>query len=206
MVQTMTHNLARRRTHTAPCLGLLAFGVAAMASACATTTTERLGLPPLQTVSKVDLSRYTGTWFEIASYPQRFQKGCTGTTATYTLRDDGEIGVVNRCRKGSLQGKEDSAEGRARVVDATTNAKLEVTFFWPFWGDYWIIDLGQNYEYAVVGHPGRDYLWILSRTPSMEDSVYRGILDRLQAKGYPLDRLQKTLQPGQAPTSDPVGG
>jgi len=159
------------------------------------TTTERLGLPPLQTVAKVDLSRYTGTWYEIASYPQRFQKGCTNTTATYTLRDDGEIGVVNRCRKGSLEGEEDSAEGRARVVDATTNAKLEVTFFRPFWGDYWIIDLGENYEYAVVGHPGRDYLWILSRTPTMEESVYQGILNRLQTKGYPLDRLQKTLQP-----------
>jgi|GEM_PF-1136667 len=83
--------------------------VASIASGCATTTTERLGLPPLQTVAKVDLSRYTGTWYEIASYPQRFQKGCTGTTATYTLRDDGEIGVVNRCRKGSLDGEEDSA-------------------------------------------------------------------------------------------------
>ncbi|MFC1642124.1 lipocalin family protein [Myxococcota bacterium] len=177
-----------------------------MTAACATTTTERLGLPPLQTVAKVDLSRYTGTWFEIASYPQRFQKGCTGTTATYNLRDDGEIGVVNRCRKGSLDGPEDSAKGRARVVDDTTNAKLEVSFFWPFWGDYWIIDLGENYEYAVVGHPARDYLWILSRTPAMDDAVYQGILDRLQAKDYPLDRLQKTLQPTTAPTSVPVGG
>lgn len=176
-----------------------------LVSACATSTTERLGLPPLQTVAKVDLSRYIGTWFEIASYPQKFQEGCTGTTATYTLRDDGEIGVANRCRKGSLQGEEDSAEGRARVVDETTNAKLEVTFFWPFWGDYWIIDLGKNYEYAVVGHPGRDYLWILSRTPTMDDSVYKGILDRLQAKGYPLDRLQRTLQRAESPMTAPAG-
>ncbi len=99
MVRTQTYKPARRFAHAARYVGLLALWVAAMASACATTTTERLGLPPLQTVSKVDLSRYTGTWFEIASYPQRFQKGCTGTTATYTLRDDGEIGVVNRCRK-----------------------------------------------------------------------------------------------------------
>jgi apolipoprotein D and lipocalin family protein len=184
---------------------LLAMGVVVMTSACATTTTDRLGLPPLQTVAKVDLSRYTGTWFEIASYPQRFQRGCTGTTATYTLRDAGEIGVVNRCRKGSLDGVEDSAEGRARVVDTSTNAKLEVTFFWPFWGDYWVIDLGERYEYAVVGHPSRDYLWILSRTPHMEDAVYQGILDRLRAKGYPLDRLQNTLQPAVAPMSTPAG-
>ena len=206
MILTQTHNPARRRAHRAPCGVLCALWIAAMASACATTTTKRRGLPPLQTVAKVELSRYTGTWFEIASYPQRFQKGCTGTTATYTLRDDGEIGVINRCRKGSLGGEEDSAEGRARVVDATTNAKLEVTFFWPFWGDYWIIDLGESYEYAVVGHPGRDYLWILSRTPTMDDTVYQGILDRLQAKGYSLDRLQKTLQPATAPKPAPKGG
>ena len=174
--------------------------------ACATTTTERLDLPPLETVAEVDLSRYVGTWFEIASYPQRFQKGCTGTTATYSLRDDGEVDVVNRCRKGSLDGKEDSARGRARVVDTTTNAKLEVSFFRPFWGACWIIDLGENYEYAVVGHPGRDYLWILSRGPTMDDGVYQGILERIQAKGYPLDRLQRTLQPAPAPPPVPPEG
>jgi apolipoprotein D and lipocalin family protein len=207
MVQTQTHNQARGRAYVAQLyVALIALWVASIANGCATTTTERFGLPPLQTVSKVDLSRYTGTWFEIVSYPQRFQRGCTGSAANYTLHDDGEICVVNRCRKGSLEGEENSAEGRARVVDATTNAKLEVTFFWPFWGDYWIIDLGENYEYAVVGHPGRDYLWILSRTPTMDDAVYQGILDRLQAKGYPLDRLQKTLQPATEPASVPKGG
>ena len=177
-----------------------------LAGSCAATTSERLGLPPLQTVAEVDLSRYTGTWFEIASFPQRFQQGCTGTTATYTLRDDGELAVVNRCRKGSLQGEEDSAQGRARVVDAATNAKLEVSFFWPFRGDYWIIDLGKDYEYAVVGHPSRDYLWILSRTPTMDGGVYARILQRLRAKGYQVDRLQKTLQPSSATTAPPAAG
>jgi apolipoprotein D and lipocalin family protein len=186
--------MVRFQAHATICQSLLLLWVGSATGGCAATTTERLGLPPLQTVARVDLSRYTGTWYEIASYPQRFQKGCTGTTATYTLRDDGEIGVVNRCRKGSLDGEEDSAKGRARVVDSSTNAKLEVTFFWPFWGDYWIIDLGERYEYAVVGHPSRDYLWILSRTPAMEAAVYQGILDRLRAKGYPLGRLQRTLQ------------
>ena len=105
--------------------------------------------------------------------------------------------MLNRCRKGSLTGKEDSARGRARVAEGSTNAKLEVSFFRPFWGDYWIIDLGDNYEYAVVGHPGRDYLWILSRTPTMDDEVYAGILQRLRDSGYQLDQLQRTLQPGQ---------
>ncbi|MFC1612130.1 lipocalin family protein [Myxococcota bacterium] len=168
---------------------------AALLAACATTTTDRLGLPPLEAVPQVDLSRYVGTWYEIASFPQRFQKGCTGTTANYTLQEDGEIRVLNRCRKGSLQGKEDSAEGRARVTDPVTNAKLEVTFFWPFWGEYWIVDLDPDYQFAVVGHPGRDYLWILSRTPSMEKEVYTDILERLRNKSYQVERLQRTVQP-----------
>ena len=162
---------------------------------CASTTTERLKLPPLQTVPRVDIARYTGTWYEIAAFPQRFQKGCTATTATYSLRDDGLIKVVNRCRKGSLDGELSSATGKARVKDTKTNAKLEVSFFWPFWGDYWIIDLGDDYEFAVVGHPSRDYLWILSRVPTMDATVYAGILQRLRDKDYPLDRLKRTLQP-----------
>jgi len=162
---------------------------------CATTTTARLRLPMLQTVAQVDLNRYLGIWYEIAAFPQSFQRGCTGSTATYTLRDDGDIDVINRCRIGSLDGKEKKAEGRARVVDRTTNAKLEVSFFRPFWGDYWIIDLGPDYEYAVVGHPSRDYLWILSRTSTMDSAVYDGIIARLRAQGYEVERLNRTLQP-----------
>ena len=161
---------------------------------CASTTTARLSLPELRTVPHVDLERYVGIWYDIASFPQRFQQGCTGTTATYTIRSDGDVDVLNRCRKGSLTGEEDSAKGRARVVDPSTNAKLEVSFFRPFWGDYWIIDLGPNYEYAVVGHPSRDYLWILSRTPTMDGTVYNEILGRLREQGYEVDRLNRTLQ------------
>ena len=161
---------------------------------CSKTTTERLQLPPLETVPEVNLERYLGTWYEIASYPQRYQEGCTATTATYTLREDGDIDVLNKCRKGSVDGKEDTAEGRARLADSHTNAKLEVSFFGPFWGDYWIIDLGPDYEHAVVGHPSRDYLWILSRTPTMNEATYEEILNRIKAKGYPLDRLQRTEQ------------
>ena len=163
---------------------------------CATSTTVRLKLPPLTTVPKVELPRYLGTWYEIASFPQRFQKGCTATTATYALREDGQVDVVNRCRQDRLDGEEKEAKGRARVVDKETNARLEVSFFRPFWGDYWIIDLGADYEFAVVGHPGRDYLWILSRTPTLDAAVYDAILSRLQEKGYETTRLVKTLQPG----------
>jgi apolipoprotein D and lipocalin family protein len=150
--------------------------------------------PPLRVVPKVDLTRYTGTWYEIARYPNRFQKDCVATTATYTLRPDGRVTVVNRCRQKTLDGKVKEAEGVAWVVDKGTNAKLKVRFFWPFSGDYWIIDLGPDYEYAVVGHPKRSYLWILSRTPSLDPAVYQGILDRIAAQGYDLKPLIQTPQ------------
>lgn len=159
------------------------------------STTERLDLPPVQTVEAVDLDRYLGTWYEIASFPQRFQEGCAGTTAEYAFDGDGGIRVVNRCFDGALTGPERVAEGRARLPDPSTPARLEVSFFGPFWGDYWIIDLEDDYQYAVVGHPGRDYLWILSRAPQLEPAVYQGILDRLHAQQYPTDRLEVTPQP-----------
>ena len=170
------------------------FGILALAS-CGTSTTVRRRLPPLETVAKVDLGRYLGTWYEIASFPQKFQRGCTGSIATYSSRSDGMIDVVNRCRKDSLDGEEKIAKGRARVIDPVTNAKLEVSFFRPFWGDYWIVDLGASYDYAVVGHPSRDYLWILCRTRTMDGAVYDGILARLRGQGYEVERLQRTLQP-----------
>jgi apolipoprotein D and lipocalin family protein len=177
----------------------------AMAAGCARSTTERLHLPPLTTVAHVDLSRYVGTWYELANFPTSFQRGCTATTATYALRDDGDIEVVNRCREGTLEGKEKSARGRARVVDGTTNAKLEVSFFRPFWGDYWIIELADDYSHAVIGHPGRDYLWILARTPTMAETTYQGIVARLQAKGYETSRLVRTLQAaGLPPDTSPT--
>jgi apolipoprotein D and lipocalin family protein len=174
-------------------------GALAMAAGCATSTTEQLELPPLETVAHVELSRYLGTWYEIANFPQSFQRGCTATTATYTLLDDGNIEVLNRCRKGSLDGEEKSALGRARVVDRATNAKLEVSFFRPFWGDYWIIDLADDYSYAVVGHPSRDYLWILARNPTMDEATYESIVARLQARGYETSRLVRTLQVAEPP-------
>jgi apolipoprotein D and lipocalin family protein len=165
------------------------------AAGCAATTTARLQLPPLQTVARVDLARYLGTWYEIAAFPQPFQRGCTGTTAVYSLRGDGGLDVLNRCHLGSLDGEVKEARGRARVVDRATNAKLEVSFFRPFWGDYWIVDVGADYEYAVVGHPSRDYLWILGRSPTMDAARYDGIVARLRAQGYEDGRLRRTLQP-----------
>jgi len=153
-------------------------------------------LPPLKTVSQVDIHRYLGTWYEIATIPQHFQKGCTAVRATYSLRPDGKIQVVNSCRKDSLTGKPKSVTGVAWVVDRNTNAKLKVRFFWPFSGDYWIIELDSlNYQYAVVGHPNRKYLWILCRQPEMDDGLYQQLLERIAEHGYDLSRILKTPQP-----------
>ena len=151
------------------------------------------GLPPLKVVTFVDLNRYAGTWYEISRYPNRFQEGCVGTTATYTIRQDGKIDVLNQCRKGTLDGKISSVKGTAWVVDNKTNAKLKVSFFWPFSGHYWIIDLGENYDYAIVGHPDRKYLWILSRSPRMDEKIYNLILEKLKLQFYDTSKLVKTL-------------
>jgi apolipoprotein D and lipocalin family protein len=153
--------------------------------------------PPLRVVDHVDLDRYLGRWYEIASFPQRFQRGCVATRARYSRRADGRILVENECRDGSLDGKLRRIEGVAWVADEgqDTHAKLEVQFFWPFRGDYWIIELDPEYRYAVVGHPSRKYLWILSRTPTLDEGVYRELLGRTAEHGYDVDRLRRTLQP-----------
>jgi apolipoprotein D and lipocalin family protein len=149
---------------------------------------------PLTVVDSVDLQRYLGKWYEISSYPAWFQKGCTGSTAEYSPLTEGKIQVINSCRKGSLEGKLKESKGKAEVVDTATNAKLKVWFLWPFNSIYWIIDLDDDYQWAVVGEPSRKYLWILSRTPTMEEAVYQGILGRLPQKGYDSAKLRKTDQ------------
>jgi apolipoprotein D and lipocalin family protein len=153
------------------------------------------GLPPMRTVDRVDLGRYAGTWYEIATIPQGFQRGCVGVTATYSLRPDGEVEVVNRCRKERLDGPERSVTGRAWVVDPASSAKLKVSFFWPFRGDYWVVDLDPEYRWAVVGHPSRNYCWVLSREPRLDEAIFEGILGRLRDQGYDTGRLVRTPQP-----------
>ena len=148
----------------------------------------------LETVAEVDLEKYAGTWYEIASFPQRFQKGCHCTTATYTKSDKDYIIVENRCRKDSVNGKESYIKGKAFIDPGTGNAKLKVQFFWPFKGKYWIIDLADDYSYAVVGHPNRAYLWILSRTPKMDKNTYEEIVGRIKEKKFDISKLQKTVQ------------
>jgi apolipoprotein D and lipocalin family protein len=158
---------------------------------CAATAKDN---PPLTVVNSVDLERYLGKWYEIASYPAWFQKGCTGSTAEYSLLPDGKIQVINRCRKDSLDGPLKESKGKAEVVDTVTNAKLKVWFFWPFKGNYWIIDLNPDYQWAVVGEPSWKYLWILSRTPTLDEAVYQEISGRLPQKGYDPAKLRRTAQ------------
>ncbi len=150
--------------------------------------------PPLEVVDYVDLNRYVGTWYEIARFPMYFERNCVGVTATYTLREDGKIDVLNKCRYKTFDGKEKSAKGIAWVADEKTNAKLKVRFFWPFSSDYWIIDLDENYEFAVVGEPRRKYLWILSRTPTMDKEIFDGIIARIMQHHYDPARFIITPQ------------
>ena len=151
--------------------------------------------PYLAAVDSVDLDRYLGTWYEIARYPAWFQRDCTAVTAQYSLRDDGKIKVVNSCRKKTLDGKLKQANGRAKIIDDGSNAKLKVSFFGPFWGDYWILDLDPDYNWAVVGMPSRKYLWILSRSPEMNQEIFDRIVSRLPELGYDPAKLLMTEQP-----------
>jgi apolipoprotein D and lipocalin family protein len=149
---------------------------------------------PLATVDMVELGRYTGRWYEIARYPNSFEVDCVGVTADYALREDGRISVLNTCIEGSLDGDARTIQGVARVVDSSTNAKLAVSFFGPFEGDYWILELGEEYEYAVVGDPSRNFLWILSRDPVLDEGLYEDILSRLPEMDYDPNRLELVPQ------------
>jgi apolipoprotein D and lipocalin family protein len=148
----------------------------------------------LQTVPYVDLKKYEGKWYEIASFPQFFQKGCHCTTAEYTLTDKDFVIVENRCNKDSVNGKQSYIKGKAFVVENSGNAKLKVQFFWPLKAKYWIIDLADDYSYAVVGHPNKKYLWILSRTATMDDSTYQQIIFRIKEKGFDISKIKLTRQ------------
>jgi apolipoprotein D and lipocalin family protein len=148
---------------------------------------------PLAAVPSVDLKRYVGKWYEIARYPNRFQKDCASdTTANYALLASGAIEVINSCRKAD--GSVNTVRGKAKIVDGASHARLKVTFFWPFYGDYWIIGLAPDYRYAIVGEPKRKYLWILSRTPQMSAQDHTEALEKIRSAGYDPDRLMRTPQ------------
>jgi len=173
-------------------LGLTAASVAAAAVAAP---------QPVHSVPSLDLSRYAGKWFEIARYPNRFQKQCVGdVTAEYVSLADGRIRVINACRRSG--GSTARAEGVARLASSGgPTSRLKVRFAPAFlsfisgvWGDYWVIGLGPDYTYAVVGAPSRDYLWILSRTPTLDTEVYQKAVDMAVSNGFDPSRLVRTKQ------------
>jgi len=172
-----------------------ALAIAAAIAACASPPVNRDASIPLTTAPYVDLEHYLGRWYEIARLENGFEKGCEGVTADYSRRDDGLISVVNTCRQGAPDGKSKVAEGRARVVDETTGSKLKVSFFGPFWGDYWVLWLAEDYALSLVGEPSGRYLWILARTPIIDAQTKSHALERLRALGYDVSKLYYTRQP-----------
>lgn len=145
---------------------------------------------PLATVTSVDLNRYGGKWYELARYENHFEQGCIGATADYILASD-RIDVLNQCydAQGILL---KHAHGKAYPIENSSNAKLKVTFFWPFYGDYWVLMLGTEYQYSVIGDPHRKYLWILSRTPKLQSDDKEKILSQLPQLGYDPAKLYWT--------------
>lgn len=154
----------------------------------------------LSTIAVLDLPRYMGTWYEIAKFPNWFQKKCTGaTSAEYRLKNDGMVQVVNRCRLES--GEMTEAIGAARQIGPASSPKLKVRFapgwlsFLAFvWGDYWVIDLDEHYQLVAVSEPKKEYLWILARTPNIDPDDYKNLLTRLVQKGFDLRKLELTRQ------------
>jgi apolipoprotein D and lipocalin family protein len=189
----LVQRLTRRPERVVPQASALAVVLAAtLQTAVAQTQT------PVRTVPFVDLDRYAGGWFEIARFPNRFQRECVGDVrATYARRPDGRIDVVNRCRTA---GGETEARGVAGIVDEQAFAKLKVRFapawlsFLPVWGDYWIIGLAPDYSWAVVGDPDRDYLWILARTPQLDEQSTAAATAAARNNGFDVERLVPTLQ------------
>lgn len=146
-------------------------------------------------VKELDLQKYLGTWYEIARYDHRFERGLVGVTADYSIRDDGKIKVVNSGYKNSLDGEFSTAVGKAKIPNPTNvPAKLKVSFFLFFYGDYFVMELDKDYQWAVIGSSSDKYLWILSRKPQMEKELYAELLSRLEKRGYDVSNLIKVKQ------------
>lgn len=171
----------------------IALTLTAALAACILPPVNRDARVPLGPVAQVDVDRYAGRWFEIARFPNNFERGCAGVTAEYARREDGRLSVVNTCREpdGELR----RAEGSARIVDSVSNAKLKVRFGGPFEGDYWVLDRASDYSWSLVGEPRGRYLWVLAREPKISDALKAELVDKLKARGYNTDALHWTQQP-----------
>lgn len=169
-------------------------GTAAGLAYLATKKTLHASQVNNDTVDFVDLNRYAGDWYDIAHLPQTFQRGTVGTMAHYALDDNGDLMVTNTAFEGDFDGKLRKATARGYVVDKKTNAKLKVSFFWPFKGDYWILELDPKYKWAVVGSDNKSDLWILSRTPEISNKLKEDLLTRIRARGYDIRKLIWEIQ------------
>lgn len=180
---------ARRLLVPLAAIALAGLGLAACASLTAGPVGNTAVPPPAK---PVDLKRYVGLWYEFARYENRFERDCEAVTAAYRERPDGLIEVINSCRKAAVDGPLKVAKGRAKVVPGSDNAKLKVSFFGPFFGDYWVLDHADDYSWSIVGEPSGRYLWILTRQ-ARPDSPTRDLLqDRIKALGYNAGLLRQT--------------
>lgn len=162
-------------------------------SACSTLQAGPVGNTAVpQPAKAVDLDRYLGRWYEYGRYEAGFQKGCEAVTADYSLREDGKIVVLNSCRKGGVNGKLDTAKGKAKIVDGSQNAKLKVSFFGPFYGDYWVLDRADDYSWAIVGEPSGRYLWMLTRTAEPDAATKMLLESRVKELGYDWSLVRLT--------------
>lgn len=165
------------------------FILLAMVSLFSCKTTQSL-----TTVNEVDIQKYSGMWYEIARLPNSFEKGLECVTATYSLKTNDKIEVLNKGYSVKEEGKIKTAKGTASVPDSDYPGRLKVIFFWPFSGDYYIISLDENYSYALVGDPSRKYLWVLSRSRELNDLVYSDLLEIARNNGFEIDNLIKVKQ------------
>jgi apolipoprotein D and lipocalin family protein len=164
--------------------------------ACTTLQSGPVGNSAVpQPAKAVDLDRYLGRWYELGRYEAGFQKDCEAVTADYSLTAPGKIRVVNSCRQGSVDGKLRNVTGKAKIVQGSNNAKLRVSFFGPFYGDYWVLDHADDYSWSIVGEPSGRYLWLLSRTATPDEAAKRAILERASQMGYDMKLLRWTRQP-----------
>ncbi len=169
-------------------IGLVAVGFCFTSCRAQKSTTDKT------VVKKLDIQKYLGKWYEIARYDHSFERGLVGVSVNYSMREDGKIKVVNCGYKGSLTGEYSEAIGKAKIPNSDVPGKLKVSFFWIFYGDYFVLDLDKNYQWAIVGSSSDKYLWILSRTPQMDKQIYDSLIEKLKSRNYDVSKLIKVKQ------------
>ena len=184
-----------------PILALALAPILLGASACVGTPGPVGNASVPEPAKPVELSAYLGKWYEYGRYEAPFQKGCEGVTAEYSLRDDDRIKVLNSCYRGSLSGEFDQSTGKAKVVEGSEGAKLKVSFFGPFYGDYWVLDRGPEggdglYDWSIVGEPSGRYLWMLTREAQPNAATRILLEQRVKELGYDWSLVRMTAQPG----------